>query len=223
MIDHLLNQVHQGDCLEFMRQLPDECVDLVLTDPPYGIHDKISAKGALPNAGNRFARLYDRNPWDRQRPDKEYFEQIFRISGNQVICGANYFVEHLPVSRGWIFWDKLGDGMTSVNNELIYTSFDRSIATFRRCHGLDKGFMVTDGFGGIHPTQKPVALMRWIIEKYSKPTDIIFDPFLGSGTTAVAAYQLGRRWFGCEINPEYCEIARKRIAAEMNNLFHGKD
>ena len=86
--------------------------------------------------------------WDKKRPSKEYFNEIFRVSIDQIIFGGNYFVKTLPVSRGWIFWDKLGEGMSSVNPELIFTSFDQNIKIFRRCHGLDKGFMVKNGYGG---------------------------------------------------------------------------
>jgi site-specific DNA-methyltransferase (adenine-specific) len=207
-----INKIICMDCLGFMKDLPDKCIDLVLTDPPYGIHDKINNGGRTQQyAGNKFAILYDKNPWDRQRPPAMHFENIFRLSKNQIICGGNYFVEHLPVSRGWIFWDKMGEGMSSVNNELIFTSFDISIKTFQRCHGNDKGFMTPDG--GLHPTQKPVALGLWILENYSKPDDLILDCYCGSGSFCVAAKMLNRRYIGIDISEEYCKIARERLEA----------
>src|SRR5574344_1120658 len=92
-----INKIYNADCLELMKQLPDKCVDLVLTDPPYGIHNKINNGGRCKQyAGNKFAIEYDKKQWDKERPSKEYFNEIFRISKNQIICGGNYFVEHLP-------------------------------------------------------------------------------------------------------------------------------
>lgn len=212
-INDLIGKVTQADCLDILRELPDKCVDLCLTDPPYGIPDKLIRLGKDRNAGNKFSLLYQQKGWDK-RPQGDSFKEIMRVSKNQIVCGGNYFSQYLPVSSEWIVWDKECDGMTSVNPELIWTSFNKSIQIFRRGHGLDKGFMVKDGFGGVHPTQKPVALMTWILERYSKPTDIVLDAYLGSGTTAVACERLGRRWIGIELDKDYCEIARKRIADE---------
>lgn len=205
------NNIYLGDCLELMKQIPDKYIDVCLCDPPYGIHDKITAKGQPLNAGNKFARLYDEIQWDKKRPQKIYFDEIIRISKNQIICGGNYFCDSLPISRGWVFWDKMGEGVSVVNNELIYTSFDVSIKTFQRCHGLDKGFMVKDGSAGLHPTQKPVALIKWLVKTFTNENDLILDPFLGSGTTAIACYDLKRRYIGIEKEPRYFEIAKKRI------------
>ena len=154
-----LNQIILGDCMDVMREIPDKYFELAIVDPPYGIHEKITNNNSkTKNKGNNFAIMYDKKQWDKNRPDKKYFDALFRISKNQIICGANYFVENLPVSRGWILWDKMGENLSVVNDELIFTSFDISIKKFKRCHGMDKGFMNTEG-KNIHPTQKPVALL----------------------------------------------------------------
>ena len=211
-----LGKLYHGDCLQIMPQL--EPVDLVLTDPPYGIHNKIARNGSTLSKGSAFGIRYDENPWDKKQPPKEAFLEIFKISKNQIICGGNYFVKHLPISRGWVFWDKMGDGISSVNPELIFTSFDKSIKTFKRCHGLDKGFMQKDSFCGLHPTQKPVALIIWLLNEFSTEKCSILDPFLGSGTTAIACERLKRKWIGIEIEEKYCEIAAKRIEQERKQL-----
>jgi site-specific DNA-methyltransferase (adenine-specific) len=200
--------IYHGDCREILPALP--MFDLLLTDPPYGIDDKISnGGGGHTKNKTKFHNRYKDGPrWDRIRPSSEAFRFMFERSKTQIICGANYFVEHLPVSRGWVFWDKQGDGMSSVNNELIFTSLDRSIATFSRCHGLDKGFMNKDGV--LHPTQKPVALMRWLLALVPNAETVV-DPFAGSATTLVAARLEGRKAVGIEIHEAYCEKAAKRF------------
>jgi site-specific DNA-methyltransferase (adenine-specific) len=205
------NQILNMDCIDFLKNCPDSYFDLCCCDPPYGIHNYITAKNASKNKGNKFACLYDEKQWDKERPNKTIFEEIFRISKNQIICGANYFVNFLPVSRGWIFWDKMGDKMTSVNNELIFTSFDKSIKTFRRCHGLDKGFMAKGINKVIHPTQKPIALIEWLLENYSNENDLILDCFSGSGTTAVACHNLKRRFICIEKDYDYWKASVERL------------
>jgi site-specific DNA-methyltransferase (adenine-specific) len=214
-----LGVLYCGDNNEILP-LITEPIDLVLTDPPYGIDNKITNHNKTKqSAGNKFAIKYDNaGRWDKNRPDKIIFDILFKISKNQVICGANYFVEFLPVSRGWVYWDKMGKGMSSVNNELIFTSYDRSILEFRRCHGLDKGFMVKEDLADEHPTSKPTALMCFLIEKCSKELDVLIDPFIGGGTTAVCCEKMNRKWIGIEISEKYCEIAAKRIKIEADQL-----
>ena len=147
--------------------------------------------------------------WDI-RPDSEYWNQLLRVSVDQIVFGANYFANFLPISRGWVFWDKLGDKMTSVNNELIYTSFDVSIKTFSRCHGLDKGFMSDHVV--FHPTTKPVALYKWLLHNYAKEGDKILDTHLGSGSIAIACHDYNFDLTACELDKEYFEAAMKRIS-----------
>ena len=188
--------------------------DLAIVDPPYGIDDKISTKSSL-NKGNKFAQLYNEKRWDKFRPENEYWNELLRVSKNQIVCGGNYFAEKLPVSRGWIVWDKQGEKMSSVNNELMWTSFDISIKTFSRCHGLDKGFMNKEG-KNIHPTQKPVQLYKWLLENYTNENDLILDTHLGSGSIAIACHYMKRNLIGYEIDKEYYDAACKRFKEQTS-------
>ena len=201
--------------MELMARYPDNYFDLAIVDPPYGIDSKISTKSSL-NKGNKFAQLYNEKRWDKFRPKNEYWYELLRVSKNQIICGGNYFAEKLPVSRGWIIWDKQGEGITSVNNELMWTSFDVSIKTFSRCHGLDKGFMAKGINKVFHPTQKPVALYKWLLDNYAKPNDKILDTHLGSGSIAIACHDYDFELTACELDKEYYDKAIERITNHVS-------
>jgi DNA modification methylase len=222
-ISHLLGKVHNCDCLEFMKQLPDKCVDLVLTDPPYGIGfdgENVSMScGMRKNGSQRVcnkwsapkAKGYERKEWDSEPPKQEIFDEIFRVSKKQIIWGGNYF--DLPQSGGWLVWDK-GVVMPTLSKcELAWTGFMGHIEII---HYLWAGFLKAKPEEREHPTQKPVEVIGWAAG--FAPDGIVFDPFMGSGTTAVACERLGRKWFGCELEPKYCEIANKRIEAERSQL-----
>jgi len=196
--------------MALMARYPDNYFDLAIVDPPYGIDSKISTTSGL-NKGNKFAQLYNEKRWDKFRPENQYWNELLRVSKNQIVCGGNYFAEKLPVSRGWIVWDKQGEGVTSVNNELLWTSFDISIKTFSRCHGLDKGFMAKGINKVFHPTQKPVALYKWILDKYANQGDKILDTHLGSGSIAIACHDYGFDLTACELDKEYFDKAMERI------------
>jgi len=203
--------------MEALKKMKDNQFDLAIVDPPYGIDDKISTKSSL-NKGNKFATLYNKKRWDKFRPENEYWSELLRVSKNQIVCGGNYFAEKLPVSRGWIVWDKQGEKMSSVNNELIWTSFDVSIKTFTRCHGLDKGFMAKGTDKVFHPTQKPRKLYEWILHNYAKEGDKILDTHLGSGSIAIACHNLGYDLEGYELDTEYFEAAKKRLKQHQQQL-----
>jgi site-specific DNA-methyltransferase (adenine-specific) len=205
----MISEVYNIDCIEFMQQFPDKHFELAIVDPPYGIDSKISTTSKL-NKGNKFAQLYNEKRWDKFRPENEYWNELLRVSKNQIVCGGNYFAKKLPVSRGWIIWDKQGEGMTSVNNELMWTSFDVSIKTFSRCHGLDKGFMAKGTDKVFHPTQKPVKLYRWLLQNYAKQGDKILDTHLGSGSSRIACDMEGFDFYGCELDQDYFEAHQKR-------------
>lgn len=208
------------DCMELMKRYPDKHFELAIVDPPYGIDSKISTTSSL-NKGNKFAQLYNEKRWDKFRPENEYWNELLRVSKNQIVCGGNYFAEKLPVSRGWIVWDKQGEGVTSVNNELMWTSFDVSIKTFSRCHGLDKGFMAKGTDKVFHPTQKPVALYKWLLRNYAKPGDKILDTHLGSGSIAIACHDLGFDLTACELDKEYFDKSMERIEKHTAQQFLG--
>ena len=195
-----LNRIYNMDCLEYMKTLPDKCVDLCLTDPPYGIG--ISS--------NPVRQKHAKKDWDSSIPIDDIFKEIFRISKNQVIWGGNYF--DLPKSQGFLIWDKKQpEAFSLAMCEYAYSSIQSPAKMFR--------YSVLKERGKQHPTQKPVKLGEWILEKYAKEGDIIFDPFLGSGTFAVAAQNLGFDYIGCELDKDYFEIAQERLGYVKQRLF----
>ena len=197
-------QLYLSDCLEVMKSIPDKSVDAVITDPPYGIAD-IWKGGA--SCGWGVARLATpkRNEWD-VKPPKEIFDEIRRIAKKIIIWGGNYF--ELPTSRGWLVWNKPERGFSLSEAELAWTNIEMPMRVFD-CHRSDPD--------RIHPTQKPLSLMKWCLEMAKADEgDTILDPFMGSGTTGVACVQTGRNFIGIEIDEEYFKIAEKRIKdAEM--------
>jgi site-specific DNA-methyltransferase (adenine-specific) len=209
-----LNTIYNIDCLEFMKTLPDKCIDLVLTDPPYGLGIDNQKKSISNNPKHNRKEHIQMSEWDSHIPSKEYFDEIFRISKNQIIFGGNYFVEYLTEGhKGWILWDKGQHGLTMSDGELAYTSFDKPLRvfTFNRVE-LQKD-------GAWHPTMKPLELMKWIVKEYSNENETIFDPFCGSGSSLIACKLLKRNYIGCEISKEYCKIAEDRIKSISNTLF----
>ena len=202
-----IGQIICGDCLEVMQGIPDNSVDLVLTDPPYGIGADKGVGGGI-NRGRKY-----KDNWDI-RPQKKVFDEILRISKNAIIFGGNFFTDLLPVNGHWIVWDKVGE--IKFNNpysqaELAWTNYKKNIV--KKYVIIQAGFIAKEK-KRYHPTQKPVELFGSILNDYTQKNDLILDPFLGSGTTAVACKQLNRRFTGIEISEEYCKIARKRLAQE---------
>lgn len=214
-----VNKIINGDCLEVMKGIPDKSIDLLLTDPPYGINVGKDFKGrANTQFGQAAAPSKDYGDifWDETIPSKEVFNEIFRVSKNQVIFGGNYFTEYLKPSSCWIVWDKNNVGNDYADCELAWTSFKTALRKFK----WTWNGMIQENMGNAkeirqHPTQKPVPLMEWILQKYSKETDIILDPFLGSGTTTRACMNLKRNFIGIEISPEYCKIAEQRLKQQV--------
>ena len=208
-----INTIYNEDCLETMKRMPDKSIDLILTDPPYGIG--ISKTGLVggSDSKSKLAKLkqYTASDWDAKIPSREVFEEMFRVSKNQVIFGGNYFVEYLQNSPCWIVWDKDNGNTSFADCELAWTSFDTSVRLKRyRWNGMLQENMKHKE-ERYHPTQKPVPLMRWILAKYAKEGDVIYDPFMGSGTTARACADLGFAYIGSEISKEYCDIAEERL------------
>ena len=184
--------------MALMAQMPDKSVSLCLTDPPYGIG----------MAGNPVRQKHEKQDWDSHPPSKEIFDEILRVSKNQIIWGGNYFSQHLPSSKCFLVWNKLQpENFTLAMCEMAWASFDSPAKLFTQS--------VHKEGNAYHPTQKPVELIKWCMAKYSQPDDLIFDPFMGSWTTAVAAKQLGRRFIGAELSPAYCEVGRQRLRQEV--------
>ena len=210
-----INQIIHADCLDIMRELPDNSVDLVLTDPPYGIGADINQaklankKGFTKNAGTY--KEYPVTNWDGKPPTIEYFEEMFRISKNQIIFGGNYFID-LKLS-GVIVWNKGGSGNFK-EGELAKTNIDTfKIFTYARSDAY-----INDIDVKIHPTQKPIRLFTWCLANYSKEKDLILDCFSGSGTTAIACHRLERRFICIEKEEKYVELSRKRLKEEQAQM-----
>ena len=210
--------IHNKDCLQALKQMDSNQFDLAIVDPPYGIHEKLITS-SKPNVGNKFCHEYMKKNWDKNRPSSEYFEELIRVSRNQIIWGGNYFADLLPPSRGWICWDKEGDHLCQINNELAWTSFDKALKMFRRCYGLDNGFMVRRAVDTrIHPTQKPIALYKWILDNYAKEGYKILDTHLGSGSIAIACSDMGFDLTAYEIDKEYYDLAMNRLREHQKQL-----
>ncbi len=199
-----MHDIILGDCLEVMKQYPDNYFDICITDPPYGI--KVGGKKGQMGR----AKAYGEQKWDRQRVAKEYFDEILRVSKNQIIWGGNYYLDYLPKTRCMLVWYKR-DGLP-VNSfadcEVAWTSFDRNAMVFNcRWHG----FIRDSKEPKVHPTQKALELMKWCVHEFTQASDTIIDPFLGSGTTMQAAKELGREdCLGIEIDPHFFLEARRR-------------
>ena len=196
----------QCDCLEVMRGMEDNSIDLLLTDPPYGKHSDKGTNGF----GAAMNRRYTES-WDSYKPSKEYFEEMLRVSKNAIIFGANYFSDVLPPSNCWLFWDKKGDIAFKnpfADGEFIFTTFNRPS---RRICFKQQGFITDSKDKRYHPTQKPTELLERLINDYSSEGALVFDPFMGSGSTGVAAAHTGRNFIGIELDPKYYGIAQQRI------------
>lgn len=199
-----------GDCMDVMAKYPDKYFDLAIVDPPYGIGFDGQKESTSKHGGRK---AYQFKGWDNSPPDEAYFNELFRVSKNQIIWGANYFTKNLPSSMGWIFWDK-GQRICNSDGELAYTSFDRALRVFT----LNRCKIATSG-GAIHPTQKPTILYDWIYKNYAEKNQKILDTHLGSGSNAISAYYFGVSEFvGVEIDKEYFDAASKRINEQTNQL-----
>jgi site-specific DNA-methyltransferase (adenine-specific) len=197
------------DCMAMMKETPDKSYDLAIVDPPYGLRDKMMA-GA---GNNKMAKHYKTKKWDALPPTPEYFAELFRVSKNQIIWGYNYFT--LPPCRCFIFWDKVYAAPTYADGELAWTSFD---ACAKRVKIAYAGFIGMDG-EKIHPTQKPIALYEWLLEKYAQPGWRILDTHSGSGSSAIACIRRGYNLTACEIDKEYYDQSLERIKRETRQLL----
>jgi len=192
-----------------LREIQDKAFDLCLTDPPYGIQLKMQrfTKPGRPNSYS--APIKHKGFDDSVRPSRQVFIDLFRVSQNQIIWGATNFYDLLPLNDSWIFWNKMnGEGSHFADGEFAFTSFSCSSKMFScsQHHGTN------GGKNRVHPTQKPVALFVWCLINYSKPGDLIIDPFCGSGTTAIACHKTGRKFLCIDKDEEYIKIAQQRYA-----------
>lgn len=230
-------ELNNIDCMEYMAGLEDNAFDLAIVDPPYGIGaskpsnkkgyvaQKNGSKTFIPDAG------YKQKDWDNSPPSIEYFNELLRVSKNQIIWGFNYYGINLGPGR--IIWDKVNDHMDQNDCEIAFYSGNKRQDIVRYmwagfCQGVVAGGTVNkagEQQGNkklnekrIHPTQKPIKLYEWLLKKYAKPGDRILDTHLGSGSHAIAAHYGGFDFVGCELDQDYFKAAEKRIAAETSQI-----
>lgn len=214
-----ISEVKNEDCMVGMARYPDKFFELAVVDPPYGInHPEIVSKQSGKKYGVAAAPKsnYASKQWDIGVPSLDYFKELKRVSQHQIIWGANYMVEYLDASMGWIVWDKDNCNTGFSDCELAYTSFDKALRKFKfTWNGMIQGNMKNKEIK-IHPTQKPVALYQWLLKNYAKPGDKILDTHLGSGSSRIAAYKLGFDFYGWELDSEYFEAQEKRFKESIS-------
>jgi len=192
------------DCMDFMKTMPDKFFDLAIVDPPYGLGDSVV------NSGGRFKRYENKNGnWDKEIPTKEYFDELFRVSNNQIIWGGNYFP--LPPNKCFLIWDKgQPENISFAMAEYAWTSFNEVAQIYKvRTQGQEQRF---------HPTQKPIYLYKWLLKNYAKEGDKIFDSHMGSQSSRIAAYDMGFDYYGCELDKDYFDAGNKRFEQFKSQL-----
>ena len=231
IIERMISDVQNIDCIEFMKGLPDKYFSLSIADPPYCIGaDKPSVKPCVVKQKNgTYLRVdapdYGKKDWDSELPSQEFFDELSRVSRNQIIWGANYF----GLAGGMIVWDKMNGNSDQYGCEIAYQSFDkRTDIVHYMWRGMFQGETCSTDINianrqqgnkqlnekRIHPCQKPVVLYAWLLQHYAKEGDIIFDPMTGSGSSRIAAYKLGFDYVGCELDKEYYEKSVERFNRE---------
>ena len=204
--------------MELLKSLPEKYIDLAIIDPPYGIGE--SGRTNKTRSKNAIAKDY--KPFygkDTESPEKEYFDELFRVSKNQIIFGANHFISKIPFdSSCWIVWDKENGESDFADCELAWTSFRSAVRKFSfRWQGMLQGNMKTKEYR-IHPTQKPVALYEWILSRYAKKGDLILDTHAGSASCLIACYRMGFDYIGCELDKYYYNLSCKRLEDEKAQI-----
>ena len=188
--------------MELMKRYPDNYFDLAIVDPPYGIDWMQQIQN--PNTKANW-NVYENKEWDKSIPTDEYWNELFRVSKNQIVWGGNYMINHLTPSPCWLIWDKMQEFSGAVF-EMAWTSFKSPAKAFR----MSRVEAYTNQVK-IHPTQKPVALYKWILDKYANQGDKILDTYLGSGSIAIACHDYGFELTACELDKEYYDKAIQRI------------
>lgn len=203
-----VNKIYNADCLDILKDIPDNYFDLCLTDPPYGIGE--AKKDNASRGKLAIAKDYGKKDWDNKIPSKEIFDEIFRVSKNQIIFGGNYFVEYLSNSPCWLVWDKNNFGNDFADCELAWTSFKSAVRKYKwTWNGMLQENMKNKEIR-IHPTQKPVGLLKQILRDYYKE-GIVLDCFSGSGSTAIACWDLNIPFVAIEKDTDYYNASVERL------------
>lgn len=221
------------DCMQGMKEFPDKYFDLAIVDPPYGRkeHGGRNRSGYVrqKNGSKIFVKdgQYENRKWDNEPPSEDYFNELMRVSKNQIIFGYNYF--DYPLIGGRIVWDKCNDGSNQSDAEIAYCSMNDRIDIFRYMwRGMFQGKSITEGTTQqgnkrlnekrIHPTQKPVALYEWLLNRYAKPDDVILDTHVGSASSLIACYNTNHKFVGFELDEYYYKVSKQRLDTEMAQM-----
>ncbi len=217
-----ISEVYNIDCMEYMKNIPDKFFNLVIVDPQYGIGEDGKSNHSRSKLAK--AKQYTPKHWDNEPMSPQYFKELFRVSKNQIIWGANHFITRINKdSPCWIVWDKDNGASDFADCELAFTSFPNAIRKFKyRWHGMLQENMKNKEIR-IHPTQKPVDLYAYLLKTFAKEGDKIFDSHLGSGSSRIAAYKLGFDFYGCEIDKEYFASANERFENECLGIVQTKN
>lgn len=208
-----ISEVYNMDCVGYMKTLPDNFFDLAIADPPYGIETR-------GNAQDRFRKGMSLKLVNDSKPNTTFFDELFRVSKNQIIWGYNHLSDMLPSCREFIFWYKHNPVITFADGELAWTSFQKTARCF------DYPYFGTNGAdkNKIHPTQKPIALYNWILDTYGGgKIKTVFDPTMGSQSSRIAAYNRGYDYYGCELDTEYFDRGNERFERECHGIIKRPD
>jgi site-specific DNA-methyltransferase (adenine-specific) len=198
--------VYLEDCVQGLKRFADKHFDLAIIDPPYGNVAVFENCQPLERKNIRQKKYADKD-WDKQKPPSEYWQELFRVSKNQIVWGGNYFTDYLPESRGWIYWDKNNGDNSFSDGELAWTSFNKRLMSYKKNSKAE----TRGGKDRFHPTQKPIGLYDFCIINYGAEANIILDTHVGSGSSRIAAAKAGKQFIGFEIDPEYYEKQEKRF------------
>jgi len=188
------SEVYNEDCIEVMKRYDDNYFDIAIVDPPYGID--------INSSGTHFKEKYEIKDWDKATPNDEYFKELKRVSKNQIIWGGNYFLDRLGNCKCFIIWDKkIAEDMSFAMCEMAWTSFKNGAKIYNK---------TANQLNRIHPTQKPIGLYDWLIDRYAEKGQIILDTHLGSGSSRISANKAGLSFVGCEIDKDYFNAQEKR-------------
>lgn len=199
-----------GDCMDYLKDYEDNHFDLAIVDPPYGIG--ASSEKFINGTSKTEKKYYKKHCWDLEKPDKEYFDELLRVSKNQIIWGGNYFSNLLPAFRCFIFWDKTIHGNSYSDGELAWTSFE-NVARYYR-----KNIAQVNSEGRLHPTQKPITLYKWLLKNYAKEGDLILDTHVGSASSLIACEDMDFEYVGYELDKDYYQAATKRLKNHIAQL-----
>jgi site-specific DNA-methyltransferase (adenine-specific) len=205
------------DNMLLMSRYPDKYFDLAIVDPPYGIDVTNQSQGKGGGVAKKIE--YKKTDWDKYAPNNDYFQELIRVSQNQIIWGANHFISRIPFdSACWIVWDKDNGETDFADCGLAWSSFKTAVRKFKwKWSGMLQQDMKNKE-SRIHPTQKPVALYKWILKNYANQCDKILDTHLGSGSIAIACHDLGFDLTACELDTDYFNASIKRLSDHQKQL-----